>query len=179
MAISSSTTAYIGLGSNLGDSIRQLYAAWQVLGQKEGVCCVEISSPYTTSPVGMESEHSFVNAVGCLSVDIEPLQLLDHLLSVESEFGRMRNQTVSGYQDRTLDLDLLYYGETQLVSDRLILPHPLISDRLFVLAPMAEISPLWRDPLGHCTIRYMEENLRLRIERGIIEPQVVYKSRWT
>lgn len=174
-----STTAFIGLGSNLGDSATQLYAAWQVLGQKEGVCCVEISSPYTTSPVGMESEYTFVNAVGCLSVEIEPLELLDHLLSVEIEFGRRRIHGVHGHQDRTLDLDLLYYSDAKIDSGRLVVPHSQISERLFVLTPMAEICPDWRDPFHLCSIKEMEDNLRLRIGHGIIESQVVYKSHWT
>ena len=173
-----SITAYVGMGSNLGDSVTQLFAAWQVLGEKTGVCCQQLSSPYFTSPVGMESEHPFVNAVGCLSVDIEPLALLDHLLAIETEFGRRRAPGVVGYQDRTLDLDLLYYGERQISGDRLTVPHPYIAERLFVLTPMAEISPDWRDPCHDVSIKEMEENLLLQIKHETIAPQIIKRNRW-
>ena len=171
-------TAYVGLGSNLGDSAIQLAAAWQVLGEKPGICCRQLSSPYSTSPVGMESEHPFVNAVGCLAVELEPLALLDHLLAIETEFGRRRTAGAVGYQDRTLDLDLLYYGDGRIKSERLTVPHPYIAERLFVLTPMAEIAADWRDPCHDASIAEMEEKLLLQIKHGRINPQIIKRNRW-
>ena len=99
----------------------------------------QLSSPYQTSPVGMESPHLFVNAAGLLTTGLEPEQLLAVLLQVEEQFGRVRSTGCAVYQDRTLDLDLLLYDDLLLESIALTLPHPLMHQRLFVLVPLAEI----------------------------------------
>ena len=116
--------AYIGLGSNLGDSKRILQDSWRALGEVEGIALDGLSSPYMTAPVGMTSNHLFTNAVGRLRVTLTPLELLQSLLTVEASFGRLRKERSFGYQDRSLDLDLLYYGDVAMDSPELILPHP-------------------------------------------------------
>ncbi|CAK8713993.1 MAG: 2-amino-4-hydroxy-6-hydroxymethyldihydropteridine diphosphokinase [Candidatus Electrothrix sp. AX5] len=152
MSISSSASACIGLGSNLGQSRTLLKEAWQSLGQHPEVSLQALSSPYHTKPVGMESSHWFINAAGCLQTTLPPETLLDLLLETEQKFGRVRHPELEGYQDRTLDLDLLLFDSYVIQTDRLELPHPLMHERLFVLIPLAEIGTQLAHPLLQKTI---------------------------
>ncbi|MCI5148693.1 MAG: 2-amino-4-hydroxy-6-hydroxymethyldihydropteridine diphosphokinase [Candidatus Electrothrix sp. MAN1_4] len=136
----SPASVVIGLGSNLGESRSLLQDAWQALGQHPDINLQALSSPYRTQPVGMESEHWFINAVGQLSTPLSPEILLDLLLETEQQLGRIRQPEQEGYQDRTLDLDLLLYADSIIQTDRLMLPHPAMHERLFVLVPLAEIA---------------------------------------
>jgi len=140
------------MGSNLGDGRAILQGAWQALGEVEGIVLDGLSRPYMTAPVGMTSHHWFTNAVGRLQVSLPPLELLAVLLAVEKAFGRMRKEKVFGYQDRSLDLDMLYYGDLVLDSPELILPHPRIGKRLFVLVPFAELEADFQDSVSGRTI---------------------------
>uniref|UniRef100_UPI004056095B 2-amino-4-hydroxy-6- hydroxymethyldihydropteridine diphosphokinase n=1 Tax=Candidatus Electronema sp. TaxID=2698783 RepID=UPI004056095B len=139
--------ACIGLGSNLGQSRQLLLEAWQVLGAQPGIIPQALSAPCRTKPVGMDSPHWFINAAGLLRTSLAPEALLDVLLAVEKQFGRVRRLDMPGYQDRTLDLDLLLFDEQVVRTERLILPHPALHERLFALAPLAEIAPQLRHPL--------------------------------
>lgn len=141
------TEAFVGLGSNLGDGQRNLLAAWTRLGETAGVTLAELSSPYRTEPVGMDSPHWFTNAVGRLRTGLAPQELLAIMLKIETDMGRVRDRAATQPVDRPVDLDLLYYGD--LVSDDpgLILPHPEIENRLFVLAPLVELAPEFRHPV--------------------------------
>jgi 2-amino-4-hydroxy-6-hydroxymethyldihydropteridine diphosphokinase len=146
-------SAYIGLGSNLGKSRSLLRDAWQSLDRHPDISVQALSSPYRTRPVGMESSHWFINAAGCLHTALSPEALLDVLLETEQKFGRVRRvhrvcQSESeGYQNRTLDLDLLLFGDCIMQTDRLTLPHPALHERLFVLVPLAEIAAQLAHPL--------------------------------
>jgi 2-amino-4-hydroxy-6-hydroxymethyldihydropteridine diphosphokinase len=131
--------ACIGLGSNLGDSRAFLHAAWHALGQYPGIQTVLLSSPYRSQPVDMASPHWFVNAVGCIRTRLSPDQLLQTLHAIETRFGRCRDPLINGYQDRTLDLDLLLYDDWVVHTEHLIIPHPLMERRRFVLEPLTEI----------------------------------------
>ena len=142
--------AWIGLGSNLGNSRQTLLAAWQQLGDHKAIKTVQLSSLYRSEPVGMDSDNWFVNAVGELTTLLAPENLLTELLAVEHDFGRHRDPSRPGYQDRTLDLDLLLYDDLILRTDRLILPHPRLHKRLFVLAPLAELAPDLIHPVLKC-----------------------------
>lgn len=135
--------AFIGLGSNLGDGQANLLRAWQRLGQVAGVSLLRLSSPYRTEPVEMNTEHWFTNAVGEITTTLPPTELLAAMLAIEAELGRDRTLT----QDRPVDLDLLYYGDVMLESLALTVPHPRLADRLFVLAPLAEVAPEHVHPL--------------------------------
>lgn len=159
------TTAYIGLGSNIGDGKRTLQAAWYRLGEPDGIDLDTLSSPYMTAPVDMTSQHWFTNAVGRLHTSLPPLELLRELLTIEKEFGRKRDERSFGYQDRSLDLDLLYYGALVMDQPELVLPHPRISQRLFVLAPLAELGGDMRDPVSSLSAAEMEDNLRRQLTR--------------
>ena len=160
MSQENAVKAFIGLGSNLGDGQALLQGAWQALGNVDGIVLDGLSSPYMTAPVDMTSQHWFTNAVGRLQVSLPPLQLLKVLLAVEASFGRTRKEQSFGYQDRSLDLDLLYYGDVVMDRPELILPHPRIGDRLFVLVPFAELEPDYKDTLSEETIASMELRLR-------------------
>ncbi len=153
------TVACIGLGSNLGNSIRTLQDAWYRLGEQGGISLKTLSAPYRTEPVGMESEHWFINAAGLLSTTLTPEALLDQLHRIEEEFGRRRNPDNNGYQDRTLDLDLLLYGDLKVETPRLQIPHPLMHKRLFVLVPLATLAPERIHPRVQCTL----DRLRLQL----------------
>jgi len=128
--------AYIGLGSNLGDSLGTLRGATARLA---GLGAVLAASPlYETDPVGLEEQPAFLNAVVLLDTTLEPEALLDGLLAIEAEFHRER--TVR-FGPRTLDLDLLWYEGVTQETDRLTLPHPRAQERAFVLRPLTDLDP--------------------------------------
>lgn len=177
--MSSRTRVWIALGSNLGDSHRILQQAWLLLGQKKGLSVLSLSHPYVTAPVGMESDHLFLNAVGILETDLAPENLLLHLQQVEHHFGRVQKTGEDGYKDRLLDLDILYYGDRVLTSSKLTVPHPHIAARLFVLAPLVEIDPQLLDPLTGLTVEVMYRQLQQRIECGEEDFQQIERRDWS
>ncbi len=170
--------AIIGLGSNLGHGRAILREAWDTLGTVPGIRLDGLSSPYMTAPVGMISRHWFTNAVGRVQVFLPPLDLLKALLAIETKFGRTRDNKNFGYQDRSLDLDLLFYGTMVLDSTELSLPHPRINDRLFVLAPFAEIEPDFRDFTSGMTISERAKLLTRQIMVGESKNQEIISGRW-
>ncbi|CAG0902769.1 unnamed protein product, partial [Cyprideis torosa] len=145
-------TAYIGMGSNVGDGKKTLAQAWQRLCAVPGVVGVCLSSPYLSAPVDMESGNWFTNSAAQVSTSLSARELLMVLQSVETGLGRTRPKEKMGYQDRTIDLDLLYYGTRVRGEGNLILPHPRIAERLFVLMPLAEIAPRHVDPEASVTV---------------------------
>ncbi len=169
---------FIGLGSNLGDSSESLLMAWEELDRDDTIHCITLSSPYVSAPVDMHSQHWFTNAVGELRTSLTPLELLEKLLAVEKSLGRVRDEFAFGYQDRVIDLDLLYYGDQQIDEPELILPHPHIYDRLFVLSPMAEIAPDYVDCKRGTQIVDIEKNLLERMREGRERRQEINRSTW-
>lgn len=150
-------TAYIGLGANLGNCQENLLQAWSKLGKVNGIKLLALSSPYRSAPVGMESENWFINAVGSLETSLEPFELLREMFVVEKSLGRKR--ILDGIpEDRSLDLDLLYWGDRISDDPRVTLPHPEIANRLFVLQPLAEIGPELCHPVTHKTSVEMLQN---------------------
>jgi 2-amino-4-hydroxy-6-hydroxymethyldihydropteridine diphosphokinase len=145
-------TAYIALGSNLGDREQTLAAARDRLGQLGRVeAC---SSLYETEPVGFHDQPAFLNAVLALQTRLEPLPLLHALLAIERDLGRDRSQGVPN-GPRILDLDLLLMGDAVIADKELTLPHPALVRRRFVLAPLAEIAPHLRHPERNQTIEQL------------------------
>jgi len=169
------TRAFIGFGSNLGNGRQLVQSAWNRLAVPEKLVPVQLSSLYVTQAVGMVSQFPFTNAVGMVETAYTPTELLDWLLTVEKEHGRRRDVRAAGYQDRSLDLDLLYFGGTVCNTSELSLPHPHIAGRLFVLAPLAEIAPDFQDPVTGLTVSDMARRLLSRIERGDVAPQPVFR----
>lgn len=172
------TTAFIGLGSNLGDGLKTLQDAWQEIGQTIHITTVVLSDPYLSAPVGMESSNWFTNAVGMLETSLEPDCVLDHLMAIESRFGRRRNNDVEGYQDRSLDLDIIYFGDVVLQTRRLVLPHPCLSQRLFVLEPLAEIAPNYCDPNDGLTTLEKKVHLYQLMADDNLPLQEISRAQW-
>lgn len=130
--------AYIGLGSNLGDKKANLEEALKLLGAVTGVQLKKVSSYYRTAPLGGPVQDWYLNTVAEITVSLEPHQLLTVLLEIENRLGRVR--TVR-WGPRTVDLDLLLYDRRVICSSALTLPHPRMTGRAFVMAPLAELSP--------------------------------------
>ena len=133
------TRAYVGLGANLGDRERMLRAAVDALAAEEGIEVVSVSTLRETEPVGVGEQPEFLNGVVALETTLGASELLDRLLDVERRFGRVR---VSGeHAPRTLDLDLLLYGDDAIDEPGLTVPHARLHERRFVLEPLAELAP--------------------------------------
>jgi 2-amino-4-hydroxy-6-hydroxymethyldihydropteridine diphosphokinase len=133
------TRVYVGLGANLGDRERTLCAAADALAAEEGIEIVSVSTLRETEPVGVGEQPRFLNGAAELETTLTARELLDRLLVVEQRFGRVRIPGEHG--PRTLDLDLLLYGDEVIDEPGLTVPHPRLHERRFVLEPLAELAP--------------------------------------
>ena len=129
---------YIGLGSNLENPLQQIKTAINDLQAIAEIAIVSVSSLYQSPPMGPADQPDYINAVLALKTILNPHQLLDVLQSVEQLHGRERKRH---WGERTLDLDILLYGDQILDDERLKIPHPGMHERAFVLYPLAEIAP--------------------------------------
>ena len=129
---------YVGLGSNLEDPVAQVERALAALTRLPGTRREAVSSLYRTPPMGPPGQPDYVNAVAELSTTLAPHRLLDELQAVEQAHARVRAER---WGPRTLDLDILLFGDEQLADARLRVPHPGIAERAFVLLPLCEIAP--------------------------------------
>jgi 3-oxoacyl-[acyl-carrier protein] reductase len=144
-------TAYIALGSNLGDRYATLSAAVRRLRAEPGLRVVATSGFYETAPVNCPpGSGEFLNAVVAVETELDPLDLLHLLLRIERQFGRVRSEPNS---PRTLDLDLILYDDRVITTPELTLPHPRMHERAFVLVPLAEIAPNAVHPVLKRTVR--------------------------
>lgn len=130
--------AYVALGANLGDPVLTVRAALDELREMPQARLLASSSLYRTAPVGLKHQPDFINAVAMLETAWSPSELLARLFEIEARFGRVRSVRNA---PRTLDLDLLLYDDRVLDLPELTLPHPRMTERAFVLAPLAEIAP--------------------------------------
>lgn len=149
-------TAYIALGSNLGEKKNYLDVAIEELKAVKGIQIESVSDWIETEPYGYLDQPNFLNGCACLRTWLEPFALLDVLQSIEAKAGRERK---IHWGPRTLDLDLLFYDDQVLGTKRLIVPHPEIEKRSFVLVPMAQIAPWLRHPVSKSTIKELLEQL--------------------
>ena len=136
--------AFIGVGANLGEPVRQIRQAQDALSQNPGIVFMGASSFYRTQPVGPVEQPPFVNAVFALEPEIGPHDLLTILLDIEQKMGRVRKER---WGPRVIDLDLLFYGDAVISGEGLEVPHPRLHERRFVLAPLAEIAPDFVHPV--------------------------------
>jgi len=132
------TKAFIGLGANQGDPVENLKAALDCINNNPRITVTNVSSVYLTEPVGYEDQPWFHNCVAELETDLEPFELLAALQEIEDELGRVR--TVR-WGPRTIDLDILLYDGMKLNEQHLVIPHPRMRERAFVMVPLAEIAP--------------------------------------
>ncbi|HLX33206.1 MAG TPA: 2-amino-4-hydroxy-6-hydroxymethyldihydropteridine diphosphokinase [Gaiellaceae bacterium] len=132
------TRAFIGLGANLGDREATIRAAVAALGAEDGIEIVAVSSLRETEPVGVGPQPLFLNGAAELATTLTARELLDRLLETERRFGRVRVPGEHG--PRTLDLDLLLFGDEEIDEPGLTVPHPRLHERAFVLEPLAELN---------------------------------------
>lgn len=142
--------AYLSLGSNLGDRVGFIQQATSLLSADEKVKLVSTSSFYETEPWHFKTDNWFVNAVIIISTSYYPEELLKLCLRVESQLGRNR-QEESGYNDRTIDIDILFYDD-KIIDEHgngieLTIPHPHVHERAFVLVPLLEVAPAYVHPV--------------------------------
>jgi 2-amino-4-hydroxy-6-hydroxymethyldihydropteridine diphosphokinase len=150
--------AYVGLGANLGKPAENIGRALEMLAAA-GVRIAAVSSLRRTRPVGGPPQPDFINGVAELHTTLGPFELLSLLMDVERGLGRVRG---AKWGPRTVDLDLLLYDDAVVSSAALVLPHPLMCERKFVLEPLAEIAPRTRHPVSGATAA----ELRDRLARG-------------
>ena len=131
-------TAFVALGSNLGDPAKQIRTALRAVAALPGTRLVRQSSLYRNPPEGGLKQPQFINAVAQIETRAGPRELLEHLLAIERDHGRARGQPNAS---RTLDLDVVLYGDQVVREPGLTIPHPRMLDRAFVLVPLAEIAP--------------------------------------
>lgn len=143
-------TAYLGLGSNLGNRLAFLRGGRDTLGKLPGIELMQTSGVYETLAIGGPPDNPpFLNTVLQVQTSLEPMQLLEACLAVENEFGRSRPARGA---PRTLDIDILFYDDQIICTEHLTVPHPRLQERAFVLAPLAEIAPDLKHPLLEQTI---------------------------
>lgn len=148
----SSFTVYLGLGTNLGDKEQNLRAAVQEIEKRIGKV-VSLSAFYATAPWGFQSENSFLNAAAGVMTTLSPQETLSETQQIEKKLGRTRKSVNGCYGDRLIDIDLLLYEDWTLNEGNLVIPHPLMTDRRFVMEPLAEIAPDVVHPLLRKTIK--------------------------
>ena len=136
----------LAFGSNLGDREEYILAAYRLLEEGLGVL-IKKSSFIETPAWGFESENSFINSVAVFETKKTPLEALEICNIIEKELGRRRNPLHKGYQNRTIDIDILFYEDIVLNTPTLKIPHPLIQRRDFVLTPLKEILPNLLHPI--------------------------------
>lgn len=140
---------YLSLGSNVGDREGNLRAAIALLGAA-GVCVLRVSPVYETEPLEVRDQPWFLNLVVEAETELFPKQLLARIQKIELELGRKRVR-VKG--PRTIDIDILLYGESLIETSELTVPHPRLAERRFVLEPLAELAPELRHPASRRTVR--------------------------
>lgn len=159
------TVAYLGLGSNMGDKEQNIRDALNKLSANPRIKLLKLASLYETSPWGNTDQDWFLNTVVEIDTDLSPQELLKVMSQVEEELGRVREQR---WGPRTLDLDILLYGEDKVNEPDLQIPHPRLTQRAFVLVPLAELNPNMTLPDG--------QSLKALVKK-VFRPQELSKAK--
>lgn len=156
---------YISVGANLGNRIETIENAYKKINESCGRI-VKKSSFYTTPPWGFQSDQEFINAVILIETELEMMELLHCLKSIEHEMGRVRRKKSDKYEDRLIDLDIIDYNQMVFESEHLALPHNKMHLRNFVLIPLLEIAPNWTHPVvcksASYLLGFLDENERVK-----------------
>jgi 2-amino-4-hydroxy-6-hydroxymethyldihydropteridine diphosphokinase len=155
-------TAFVGLGANLGDATAQVRAAIDALGRMPHTRLERASTLYRTAAIGYADQPDFVNAVVALDTALDAHALLGELQSIEHRAGRIRSFPNA---PRTLDLDLLLYDAQRIETPSLVVPHPRMHERAFVLVPLSEIAPDLAIPGKGPAAKWLAQTVHQRIER--------------
>jgi len=147
---------YIGIGSNLGDALNYCKKAVEYIAGIRDVALTAVSSYYKTEPVGMEAQNDFINAVAEIKTRLQAHELLSALQNIENSMGRIRE---SRGGPRNIDLDLLFYGQSVIRDETMIVPHPEIHRRRFVLEPLCEIASYFVHPSFGVSVRGLRDRL--------------------
>ncbi|MDQ3046423.1 MAG: 2-amino-4-hydroxy-6-hydroxymethyldihydropteridine diphosphokinase [Bacteroidota bacterium] len=142
-------TAYLLLGANKGDKFRNMEEAFELVEEKAGKC-ISSSSTYETAAWGNREQPDFLNRVMCIETLLSPIDLLRTVLLIEEQLGRIR--TEEKWQERIMDIDILFYNHEVIDLHELQVPHPFLHERKFVLIPLSEIAPQLEHPLLKKTI---------------------------
>jgi len=145
------TRSFVGLGANLEDPRGQIERALGLLAAEDGVRVVAVSTLRETDPVGYEDQPRFLNGAAELDTSLGARELLERLLAIERRLGRVRGDGPR-FGPRTIDLDLLLYGDASIDEPGLQIPHPRLHERRFVLEPLAELNPALEVP-GHGSVQ--------------------------
>ncbi len=149
---SEETEAYLLLGSNVGDRIGYLRKSVDSLSAFSQHRDIGLSSIYETEPVGYTDQPKFLNVAAVVPTSIEARELLIGLKNIESRVGRVPRKR---WREREIDIDIIFYGGSEIESDDLVIPHPMAHKRRFVLKPLCEIAPEFMHPLLHKTVRQL------------------------
>ena len=143
--MSPATTAYLGLGSNVGDRLAKIRQAVGLLAATPGISVEKAGGLYETEPVGVKEQPWFLNTVVFICTELSPHELLAAAKQVEATVGRT---TTFRWGPREIDVDVLLYDDLRLADDILTIPHLRMAERLFVLLPLRDLYPTWTDPTG-------------------------------
>ena len=169
----STERCYVLFGSNMGDKAAIFAKACHYINNRCGHV-VKVSAAYESEPWGFEAEEWFLNRVIVVETGLSPMDLLQQLLDIERELGRVRHPEIEGYTSRTADLDLLYYGSRIVQTETLTVPHPRLHLRRFALVPLCELVPAFRHPIFKKT---QEELLKQCPDAGIVREIVLEEKK--
>ncbi len=131
-------TVFLSIGSNLGDRLGNLNTAVDLL-KKNNCTILQASRVYETDAIGFETQNRFLNAALKIETNLSPVELLTILKRIENQLGRKEDSSNTGYQSRTIDIDIIFYNDLNIESDILSIPHPSYHERLFVLKPLKDL----------------------------------------
>ena len=155
------TRVFIGIGSNVGDRRGHIELARRELAKLERTELRGFSPVYETEPVGPVAQGAYLNAAAELETRLDPFELLDGLAAIERQAGRLPQDKRVKWGPRTLDLDILLYGDRVISGDELVVPHPMMHERWFVLKPLTDLDPGAVHPLLEMTVgdllKYVEK----------------------
>ena len=159
--------SYLMLGGNVGDRMYYLSQCVDLLHRDVGAI-IAASAIYESEPWGFDNPQWFLNRAVAVETNLDPLTLLESTRRIEQILGRQR--TDNGYQPRTMDIDILLYGNHIINLPELVIPHPRMAERMFVLQPMAELAPDLEHPVFHRSMGYLREHCKDK-KRVIVTPQ--------